>query len=56
MSGQGHGRISLLMPLLQAFIFTESLPLECEGLLAKRCLFSTFHVLTPFLTYHHRGP
>lgn len=39
----------LLMLLLQAFIFTESLPLECEALLAKGCLFSTFHVLTFFL-------
>lgn len=44
MSGQGHGRVSLLMPLLQAFIFTQSLPLEGEALLAKGCLFSTFHV------------
>lgn len=55
MSGQGHGRVSLLMPLLQAFILTQSLPLECEALLAKGCLFSTFHVLTPFLNITRQG-
>lgn len=55
MSGQGHGRISLLMLLLQAFIFTESLPLECEALLAKGRLFSTFRVLTPFLNVIRQG-